>query len=396
MAEPWLSIIGIGEDGLAGLGVSSRNALAAAEFVFGGPRHLALAGVGARGRPWPVPFDIGPVIACRGRRTAVLASGDPFWHGAGAVLARALEAGEWVAYPAPSTFALAAARLGWALECTACLGLHAAPFEGMLTHLRAGARLLCLLRDGAAPARLAAWLCDRGFGDSRLHVLEALGGPRERIRATRARDFALDDVATPVAIAIEAAGPPGLPRAPGLPDDRFVHDGQITKAPVRALTLSALAPRGGEMLWDLGAGSGSIAVEWCLAAGGRAVAVERRADRLAGLDANLAAFGLRDRVTVIGGEWADALPDLPAADAVFVGGGATAATLAALWARLRPGARLVINAVTLETEHLLAEAAARLGGTLLRFELAEAKPLGSFRGWVPARPIVQWSVTKCA
>ncbi|PWR18162.1 precorrin-6y C5,15-methyltransferase (decarboxylating) subunit CbiE [Zavarzinia aquatilis] len=395
MTEPWLSIIGIGEDGMAGLSEASRNALSLAEFVFGGLRHLALAEVGGRGRPWPVPFSVDPVLALRGRRVAVLASGDPFWHGAGRVLADRLAPGEWRAHPAPSTFSLAAARLGWPVETTACLGLHAMPVESLRPRLRDGARLICLLRDGAACGELAAYLAAQGFGASRLHVLEALGGPRERRRTCIACDYDLADVAAPVALGIEMAGRLGLPLTPGLPDDLFAHDGQITKRPVRALTLATLGPRPGEVLWDLGAASGSVAIEWCLAGGGAAIAAECRADRIAGLRANIAAFGLGPRIAIAEGHWPALLADLPPADAVFVGGGLSAASLDLLWARLRPGARLVANAVTLETEALLILAAGRHGGELLRIELAGAAPLGAFRGWVPARPLVQWSVTRC-
>src|SRR6266568_2039917 len=213
MADPWLTIIGIGEDGLAVLSEASRKALANAETVFGGERHLALAGVTSRGRPWPVPFDAEVVLSCRGRPTAVLASGDPFWHGAGASLAEKLEAGEWIAYSAPSTFSLAAARLGWRLEAVACLGLHAAPFETLLPHLALGQKAICLLRDGAAAGALAAWLTRRGFGASHLWVMEALGGPSERIRETHAENFDLADIASPVAMAIAAFGTTGMPRA---------------------------------------------------------------------------------------------------------------------------------------------------------------------------------------
>lgn len=380
---------------MAGLSEASRNALVDAEFVFGGLRHLALAAVGERGRPWPVPFSVDPVLALRGRRVAVLASGDPFWHGVGAVLAARLALGEWRAHAAPSSFSLAAARLGWSIETTACLGLHAAPIESLRRHLQDGARLICLMRDGAACGALAVYLAAQGFGASRLHILEALGGPRERWRMVDAAGYDLADVIAPVAMGIEVAGGPGLPCTPGLPDDLFAHDGQITKRPIRALTLAALAPRPGEMLWDLGAGSGSIAIEWCLAGGGRAVAVERRADRRAALRGNIAAFGLGPRIAVAEGDWPGLLADLPPCDAVFVGGGLSAEGLDHLWSRLRPGARLVANAVTLETEALLTLAAGRHGGALLRIELAGAAPLGAFRGWVPARPVVQWSVTRC-
>lgn len=384
MADPWLAIIGLGEDGPAGLSASSRAALAGAEVIFGGPRHLALAGAGARGVEWPVPFDIAPVLAARGRRAVVLASGDPFWHGAGSLLAARLAPGEWVGHPAPSCFQLAANRLGWRLEEAFCLGLHAAPFARLRPVLGRGVRVLATLRDGAAVPALAEWLAANGHARAALTTLERLGGPGERIRPG-----APADAAAPVMAAIEGRDP-GLSRASGLPDEFFAHDGQITKRPVRALTLSALAPRRGERLWDLGAGSGSVSVEWCLA-GGRAVAVERRAARAASIRANAGAFGLAHRLAVVEGEIADALAGLPPPDAVFLGGGADAALIATLWQGLPPGARVVANAVTLEGEAMLAAAHAAHGGSLMRIELAQAGRLGGFRDWQPSRPVVQWS-----
>ncbi len=393
MSDPWLSIIGLGEDGLSGLSPASRAALDAAEIVFGGPRHLRLAQAGQRGRAWPVPFDLAPVLACRGQRVAVLASGDPFWHGAGGSLAAQLAPGEWRAFPAPSSFSLAASRLGWRIEDTACLGLHAAPFERLLPVLRPGARAILLLRDGQAPAALAAWLAARGWGASTLWVMEALGGPRERIRQATAAGFELHLTRPPVAVALQAAGGVARRAGRGRPDEAFQHDGQITRAPVRALTLAALAPQAGALLWDLGAGSGSVAVEWALA-GGRAVAVERRADRFGNIIANIKGFGLSEAVTTLHSDSIAALPGLPDPDAVFVGGGLTEALAAALWARIPPGTTLVANAVTLETEALLAGLHHHHGGTMLRIELAEAAPLGGFRGWQPARPVVQWAVTR--
>ena len=388
MADPWLTIIGLGEDGPTGLTDASRAALAAAEVVVGGPRHLALVDAGARGIAWPVPFDVAPVLALRGRRVAVLASGDPFWHGAGGSLVAHLAPGEWRCFPVPGVMSLAAARLGWRLEDVACLGLHAAPFERLVPHLAEGFRAICTLRDGAAPRALADWLVAQGWGATRLWVMESLGSPRERLREVRAADFALADVAAPVAVALAAAGGPALPRTPGLPDAGFAHDGQITKAPVRALTLAALAPRAGELLWDLGGGSGSISVEWCLA-GGRAVSVEARPDRAANIRENARRFGLTDRLTVIEGRSAEVIPTLPPPDAIFVGGGFDAA----LFARLPQAARLVVNAVTLETEALVLDLHARHGGNLLRIELARAAPLGRMHGWDTARPVVQWSRT---
>jgi precorrin-6Y C5,15-methyltransferase (decarboxylating) len=393
VADPWLTIIGIGEDGLAGLSEASRKALAKAETVFGGERHLKLAEIGGRGRPWPVPFDVAPVLACRGRPTALLASGDPFWHGAGGNIAAHLDTSEWIAHPAPSTFSLAASRLGWRLEDVACMGLHAAPFERLVPHLARGVRIVCLVRDGRAAAELAQWLAARGWGASRAWTLSALGGPRERITESRLDRVGVDDIATPVAIALEAVGDAGLSRACGLEDALFVHDGQISKRPVRALALSALAPRPGETLWDIGAGSGSVSVEWALA-GGRAIAVEAREDRAANIRANAAAFGLPHRIAGVVGRAPAALVGLDRPDAVFIGGGLDAAMFEGLWMLLGDGARVVAHAVTLETETMLADLQQKHGGELMRIELSHAAPLGRYRSWQAARPIVQWSAVK--
>lgn len=393
MADPWLTIIGIGEDGLGGLSEASRKALSSAETVFGGERHLALADVGSRGRAWPVPFDADIVLSCRGRPTAVLASGDPFWYGAGASLAEKLDGDEWIAHPALSTFSLAAARLGWRLEATACLGLHAAPFERLVPHLAQDARIICLVRDAAAMGELAKWLTERGWGASLLWTLAALGGPREYIDQHRADLFAEDIAGNLVAVAVLARGGQAIPRSSGLSDDLFVHDGQITKRPVRALALSALAPRSGELLWDIGAGSGSISVEWALC-GGAAIAIEAREDRAANIRSNAAAFGLAHRITVVTGQAPDALAALEAADAVFVGGGLDRAMFDAVWSRLAPRTRLVAHAVTLETEALLGELHQQHGGELIRVEIAHAAPLGRYRSWDTARPVVQWSAVR--
>jgi precorrin-6Y C5,15-methyltransferase (decarboxylating) len=393
MADPWLTIIGIGEDGLAGLSEASRKALADAETVFGGERHLALAGVGSRGRAWPVPFDAGVVLSCRDRPTVVLVSGDPFWHGAGAVLAERLGSDEWIAHPGPSTFSLAAARLGWRLETTICIGLHAAPFERLVPHLARDARIICLMRDATAVDALAKWLTDRGWGASLMWTLEALGGPQECTDQHRVDLFAEEVTSNLVAVALWARGTQGIPRSSGLPDDLFVHDGQITKRPVRALALSALAPRPGEGLWDIGAGSGSISVEWALC-GGTATAIEAREDRVANISKNAAAFGLAHRISVVTGKAPDALAKLEAPDAVFIGGGLDRAMFDAVWSRLAPGMRLVAHSVTLETEALLGELQQGHGGELMRVEIAHSAPLGRYRSWEAARPVVQWSVTR--
>ncbi len=393
--NPWLTIIGIGEDGGKALSDASRIALASAEFVFGGARHLELA-QGMTGAaqlcPWPIPFDTAPLLAHAGRRVVALASGDPFWFGAGAVLAAQLPQGAWVSHPAPSSFALAANRLGWPLESTICHGLHAAPFARLRPDLQNGARLIVTLQGGEAPAKLAQYLTHIGFGSSDIWLLSRLGGPQESITKTRADRFDLQAIQAPVMAAIHAIGT-GLPRGFGLPDDLFLSDGQITKAPIRALTLSALAPRNGEVLWDVGGGSGSISVEWCLA-GGIAHCIEPRADRSTNITANAAAFGIDHRLHVITASAPDALHALPAPGAVFIGGGGSPALLAALWPLLPQGCRIVANAVTLESESMLTGAAAQYGGALMRVDIAHAQALGRMTGWQAARPIVQWSARK--
>jgi precorrin-6Y C5,15-methyltransferase (decarboxylating) len=393
LLDPWLTIIGIGEDGLAGLADASRKALAEAEIVFGGKRHLALADVGARGRRWPVPFDIDGVLACRSKRTVVLASGDPFWQGVGAMLADQLDRHEWTAYPAPSAFSLTAARLGWRLEAATCLGLHAAPFENLIPHLVHDARIICLVRDGNAAGELAAWLTARGFGQSQLWTMTALGGLRECITQQRADSYRADPKADLVTVALEAKGDAGLARSSGLSDELFAHDGQITKRPMRALALSALAPRPGERLWDIGAGSGSISVEWALR-GGSATAIEVRGDRAENIRRNATAFGLANRILIVEGLAPAALAGLESPHAVFVGGGLNAALFDGLWPLLPKGTRLIAHAVTLETDALLSELHHRHGGELMRVELSHADNLGRYRSWKAGRPVVQWSVVK--
>jgi len=394
--EPWLSIIGVGEDGLNGLCSASRLAIDNAEIIFGGERHLQLVKVGERGHAWPIPFDLQPLLNHRGRAVVVLASGDPFWHGVGSNIACQLAQTEWQVFPQAGCLSLAAARLGWPLEQIITLGLHAAPFERLLPSLCKDCRILCTLRDGNAVRQLTQWLCGKDFGALEITVLEALGGKRERVRKIIAADNTLSDVCAPVVVALDGSQLPrgcGLPATPGFPDDTFAHDGQVTKRMVRAVTLSALAPRAGEHLWDLGAGSASIAVEWCLA-GGSASAVEQHAARITNIDANIATFGLQTRLTSYARQHLDCLDQLPTPDAVFVGGGASEALIQALWQRMPPSCRLVINAVTLETEAMLIDHHARFGGALMRIDLATVGQLGTHRGWQPTRPIVQWTVVR--
>ncbi len=392
MGDPWLNIIGMPDDSADALPPASCAALTRAEVIFGGPRHLERVEAGARGRAWPVPFSVDPVLEERGRRVVMLVSGDPFWFGAGGSIVGALEPGEWRSLPAPSTFSLIANALGWRLEDVTCHGLHAAPLAQLRGALRPKGRMICLLRDGEAPAALAQFLCDHGAEAARLHVAERLGGPDARLRLARAGQFDLGDVQVPVAVGVELPAEIGLPRTPGLSDDSFASDGQITKAPVRALTLSALAPRIDDLLWDIGAGSGSVSVEFCLA-GGHAIAFEQQAVRAENIARNNADFGLGARMQIVHGRVPEAWAGHPLPDVVFVGGGGNATLYDALLPILPAGTRLVANGVTLETEALLTRLHADHGGHLLRIQLAQAAPLGGMRGWQPLRPVVQWSVT---
>jgi precorrin-6B C5,15-methyltransferase / cobalt-precorrin-6B C5,C15-methyltransferase len=389
---PWLTLVGVGEDGPDGLSLASREALAQADLVAGAVRHLDLVQPKGERLVWPVPFADGvpALLAHRGRSVVMLVSGDPFWFGAGTSVTKHLARDEWHAIPAPSTFGWAASALGWPLESTLTLGLHAAPVMRLRPHLAAGTRALVLLRDGAAVGELAEYLCTLGWGDSTLHVLEALGGPNARHRVTKAADYTLTDVAHPVAVGLHVAGQgTPIPRGYGLSDTFFDHDGQITKRPVRALTLSALAPVAGESLWDIGAGSGSVSIEWLLShPTTQATAFEADPIRAARARANALALGV-DRLHVIEGRAPDVLSG-PAPDAVFIGGGLSEALLTHLWDILPAGVRVVANAVTLESEATLAHWHASAGGSLLRVDLAEAAPLGRLRGWRAAYPIVQW------
>ena len=403
-AAPWLSIIGIGEDGLAGLGDEAKSAIGAAELVFGGARHLELADAvisGAR-QVWLSPFEhsVEAVLAARGRPVVVLASGDPFFYGVGVTLSRRIARAEMRVFPAPSSFSLAASRMGWALQDTACLSLHGRPVDLVRPHLHPGSRILALTSDSGGPAALAALLAESGFGGSRLTVLETLGGARERVSSHRAETFALVDADMLNVCAVEVLAADDarvLAYTPGLDDGLFEHDGQITKREVRALTLSALAPKRGELLWDIGAGSGSIGIEWMLADPSlRAIAIEGNPDRAARIRRNAANFGVPG-LSVVEGTAPDALAGLAAPDAVFIGGGGSeAGGMEAALAGLKAGGRLVANAVTTEMEAVLLAHHARLGGALIRIDIARASPVGQMTGWRPAMPVTQWSWVKPA
>lgn len=394
-AKPWLTIVGLGEDGPEGLSAASLAALQEAEVIMGAKRHLGLLpDVTAELVEWPVPFADGLAIlnGFKGRQTVALASGDPFWHGAGSAITRALTPSEWRALPGSGMLSLAAARLGWPLETTPSFGLHAAPFARLRPHLASGQRILATMRDGEVVNLLAHWLTDQGFGATQIHVLQALGGPRERVFTIRA-DEGTNEAAHPVSVGLEIAGDgASIPLASGRPDVLFENDGQITKRPVRALTLSALAPKHGEHLWDIGGGSGSIAIEWLMSHPSlSATAFEINPDRAARIKENADSFGLT--LNVVSGAAPKTLEGQNAPDAIFIGGGISEEMLAWIWANIPAGTRLVANGVTLEAEALIAKWHADKGGDLMRIELAQSNPLGRKRGWKSSYPIVQWSVT---
>ncbi len=403
-AAPWLSIVGIGEDGLAGLGDEAKAAIGRAEIVFGGARHLELADAAITGQRhiWLSPFErsVAAVLAARGRPVVVLASGDPFFYGVGVTLSRRIARAEMQVFPAPSAFSLAASRMGWALQDTVCVSLHGRPLDLIRPHLHPDSRILALTSDSDGPAALAALLSESGFGGSALTVLEALGGARERVSSHQAQSFALADADMLNVCAVEVSADSAariLAFTPGLDDALFEHDGQITKREVRALTLSALAPRRGELLWDVGGGSGSIGIEWMLADPSlRAIAIEGHAERAARIRRNAQAFGVPGLV-VVEGMAPDALEGLAAPDAIFIGGGGSeAGVMEAALAGLKPGGRLVANAVTTEMEAVLLAHHARLGGSLIRIDIARASPVGQMTGWRPAMPVTQWSWVKPA
>lgn len=395
---PWLSIVGIGEDGLAGLGDAAKTEIGKAKVVFGGSRHLELAATAIRGerRPWLSPFErsVEAVLAERGRPVVVLASGDPFFFGVGATLSRHIAMSEMRVFPAPSSFSLAASRMGWALADTICLSLHGRPIDLIRPHLHPGARILALTSDRDGPAAIADLLTKNGFGKSTVTVLEAMGGPHERVSDHEAASFTLNDTNMLNVCAVEVAANPSariLPYTPGLEDSLFDHDGQITKREIRALTLASLAPRRGELLWDIGAGAGSIGIEWMLADTSlKAIAVECDPQRATRIRSNAVRLGVPG-LTVVEGAAPGALHGLPEPDVIFIGGGGTEpGVMDGALVRLRPGGRLVANAVTTQMEAVLLALHARLGGTLTRIAIARVAPVGTMSGWRPAMPVTQW------
>jgi precorrin-6Y C5,15-methyltransferase (decarboxylating) len=396
MTKPWLSVVGLGEDGVEGLSPAARALIDTAEVIVGGARHLALLPVGHSVRlVWSSPFsaNFDRLETLRGRRVCVLASGDPMWFGVGATLVRRFPADQVTVLAHPGAFSLAAARMGWALHETVCLTIHGRPLAALALHLAPSARLLVLSEDASSPAKVAALLTEAGYGKSRIFVLERLGGPQERRFSALACEWQAEPGEDLNILAIDMhadAGTMVLGRAPGLPDDAYLHDGQLTKREVRAVTLSALAPWPGALLWDVGAGCGSIAIEWARA-GGRAVAIEREPSRADMIARNAAALGV-PQILVVLGEVPGVLSELDSIpDAIFIGGGVSGeGVLDACWKALKPGGRLVANAVTAEAETALTAWQARHGGEFCRIAVSRLSPTGRFHSWHPLMPVTQY------
>jgi len=391
-------VVGIGADGWDGLGASARRAVLGADEVIGSERQLALLPDDAPPRRrWPSPLQplLDELLARDCGTTCVLASGDPMLHGIGATLAR--RGASLTVIPHPSAFALACARLAWPAADVDLVSAVARPADAVAALLQPRRRIVAYVTGADGAARIAAVLRDRGYGPSRLTVLEQLGAAGERRVDATADDY--DAAADPLhVVAIECAAAAGTPlhqRSPGLPDDAYEHDGQLTKRPVRAITLAALGPAPRALLWDVGAGSGSIGIEWLRAEPtARAIAVEPRDDRADRVMRNATTLGV-PHLELVRGEAPDALVGLEPPDAIFIGGGLTApGVLDACWDALAPAGRLVANAVTLESEQVAVAARERLGGDLVRIDIAHAAPIGGFTGWRPQMALVQWSVRK--
>lgn len=390
-------VVGIGADGMAGLPPTSRAELRRATVVHGSTRQLDLLDdtVTATRRAWPSPMmpAVRTLLDGADGDVHVVASGDPLLHGVGSVLIRIHGADAVTVLPHVSSVTLACARVGWAVQDTEIISLVTAD---PVTAVRRGGQAVVLSRDAGTPAVLAKLLADTGRGDSELTVLEQLGGPRELRRSATAREWAARPPGDVDALNVMAVRYlPDERIGATLPDELFAHDGQLTKQSMRAVTLAALAPRPGELLWDVGAGSGSVSVEWCLSGRGcAAVAFERDAGRRERIVRNATVFGVPVDVR---GAAPDALVNAPVPDAIFVGGAVSRdGLLQTCLDRLPVGGRLVANAVTAESEAVLTQWYSRVGGELRRFQHYRGEPVGSFTGWRPAMPVTQWSVTKAA
>lgn len=400
-----VTVVGVGADGWSGLTTGARDALRRAQVVIGGARQLALLPDECPGErvAWPSPLR--PAVPRllaehEGRRVCVLASGDPMFYGIGRALAEVAGPGRLSVLPHPSSVSYACARLGWPVEETEVVTLVGRPAESLAAVLHEGRRVLVLSAGAGTPAQVAGLLRERGFGPTPMRVLEQLGGEGEGQFAGTAEEWTRPpgDPLNVIALECRSQGErPRLSLVPGLPDEAYSHDGQLTKRHVRAVTLAALAPAPGETLWDVGGGAGSVAVEWMRAHRScRAVCVERDPDRASRIARNAGTLGVPAlHVVTAAAPGALADPRLPVPDAVFIGGGLTApGLLRACWDALPDGGRLVANAVTLESEAVLADGHRRFGGELFRLAVSQAVPVGGFTGWRQAMPVTQWSVTK--
>lgn len=399
MTTPWLHVVGIGEDGLDGLVPATRAVVEAAEVILGGDRHHALAeAVQAERIAWPTPFDamIETIEGLRGRRAVILVTGDPLWFSVGARIGRAIDPAEIVYHPQLSAFQLASARMGWSLPDVETLTVHGRPVEQMIAFIQPDARLLVLTTGAQTPAQIAAFLTDRGFGQSRLTVLAAMGG-KDELRFDGVAESWDHEVPAFNTLAVECIAAPDaalLPRVPGLADSLFQSDGTMTKQEIRAATVAKLMPMRGALLWDIGCGCGSVAIEWMRAARyARAIGIEPRADRRAMAGANALALGT-PKLELVEGVVPDALDGLAAPDAIFIGGGLSRETFDAAWAALRPLGRLVANAVTLESEAELIALHRDFGGDLVKLMVHRAEPVGRLTGWRPGMPVTQLSLVK--
>lgn len=399
-ARAWLSVVGIGEDGLAALTPAARDAVEGAEVLIGGARHLAMVPDDARERMrWPSPFNalVGEIEARRGRRVCVLASGDPLWFGVGAVLARHFDSESIVFHPGRSSMVIACARLGWPMESVEVVTLHGRAFERLHRYVTPRARLLVLCHGARTPASVADAMVARGFGASRVVVLEHLDGGRERMVEATAQSLAREDFAALAILAVDCvagADARWFSHVPGLPDEAFEHDGQLTKQAARAVTLAALQPFRGARLWDVGAGCGSVAIEWLRSTqDARAIAIECIDERAERMVRNAANLGVPE-LDVVTGKAPDALTGLPRPDAVFIGGGLNDQVVDTCWSALAPGGRMVANAVTIEGQSALYALEQQLGGTLTRLGVAQARSLGRFRSFDNARDLVQFVAVK--
>ncbi len=397
----WLSIVGIGEDGIEALPPATRSLIEAADILVGGKRHLAMAGLDARPRiTWATPLSatLDEIISHKHKRICVLATGDPLWFGIANALVKRVPVEEMTIVPSPSAFSLACARLGWALNQVECVTLHGRPLELLHSALAPKARILILSHDRTTPEAVADMLCDRGFGSSKMTVLEHMGGNIERRVEATAEDWDASDIADFNTIAIECIAGTNAsirPGIPGLTDDAFIHDGQLTKREVRAITLANLAPFSGALLWDVGAGCGSVAIEWMRAARNtRAITFEQNQTRLQMIADNANALGT-PFLKIVSGTAPKCLENASAPDAIFIGGGITTLGLFDhCWNVLPAQGRLVANAVTLEGEARLNELSHVHGGELTRISISRAQPIGQYRSWRSLRPVTQWSIVK--